>query len=274
MAISRTLRLVLFFTLVLAISWSVWVPMAAQKLAGKPAPTGSPLNALAVWAPALAAVLAYLFSGEKGGVDRLFSQLKSWRAGLAWYLAALLYPAAVWFAALGIDILLGNIYPVNPFAIGRMFRPEQSYMVLVALVFVLPNTLGEELGWRGFALPELLRLCSPLAASLVLGALWAAWHLPMWLMYGKAGLPLAASFVWTVAISVVFTWIYLGSGNRLTLAWLFHSSLTATGYLLSPIPTFTDDFIHLAAACIIGSLLVRQGNAHGQGASSRSAAAS
>lgn len=256
--VSRRFGVPLFFALALAISWSVWVPMAMQKLAGKPAPTGFPLNALAVWAPALAAVLTLLVSREKGGVDRLFSQLKSWRSGLSWYLAAFLYPAAAWFAAYGIDRLLGNSYRVNFFPIGRMFRPEQAYMIAVALVFVLPNTLGEELGWRGFALPELLKRLGPLTASLILGGFWAAWHLPMWLMYGKTGLPLVASFVWVIAISVVFTWIYRGSGNRLLLAWLLHSSLTATGYLLSSIPTFTDDVIHVSAACIAGYALSRR----------------
>lgn len=264
MSNARLHRLALFFALALAITWSVWVPMAVQKLSGKDAPVGSPLNVLAVWAPALAAVLTLLVFRDKGGVDRLFSQLKRWRAGLYWYLVALLYPAAVWFLSFGVDRLLGNSYPVNLFAINRMFRPEQAYMVVVALVFVLPNTLGEELGWRGFALPELMKRLGPLAASLILGVFWAVWHLPMWLMYGKAGLPLAASFVWTVAIAVVFTWIYRGSGNRLTLAWLFHSSLTATGYLLSSIPSFTDDVIHAVAACIIGYLLVRYRDDCGQ----------
>jgi membrane protease YdiL (CAAX protease family) len=168
----------------------------------------------------------------------------------------LLYPAAVWFAAYGIDRLLGNDYQVTFFAISRMFRPEQACMVVVALVFVLPNTLGEELGWRGFALPELLQVRGPLASSLVLGGVWAVWHLPMWLMYGKTGLPLATSAVWTVAIAVVFTWIYCGSGNRLPLAWLFHASLTATGYLLSSIPTHTDDLLHLLAAVAAGTMMV------------------
>ena len=257
-------RLPLFFVLAFILSWSIWLPMAVQKLAGQPAPVGSPLNALAVWAPALAAIIVSLLTGGKPAVDTLFVQLKRWRAGLAWYLAALLYPAAVWFIAYGIDRLLGNAYQVTFFAISRMFRPEQAYMVVVALVFVLPNTLGEELGWRGFALPELLKRFGPLAASLILGVFWAAWHLPMWLMYGKPGLPLAVSFVWTVAIAVVFTWIYRGSGKRLPLAWLFHSSLTATGYLLSSIPTFTDDVIHVAAACIVGFLLVRYRDDRGQ----------
>lgn len=252
MAKSRMRRLALFFTLALAISWSVWVPMAVQKLSGKEAPAGSPLNALAVWAPALAAVIALAVSREKGGIDRLFAQLKRWRTGVNWYLFALLYPAAIWFAALGIDRLMGRSYPVTYFALAHLFKPEQAYMMVVALVFVLPNTLGEELGWRGFALPELLRVRGPLAASLVLGVFWAVWHLPMWLMYGKAGLALAVSFVWTVAIAVVFTWVYRGSGNRLPLAWVFHASLTATGYLLSSIPTYTDDVIQLVAAVAFG----------------------
>ncbi len=264
MPVPNRYRVAVFFALALAISWVVWVPMAVQKISGKDAPVGSPLNALAVWAPALAAIIVSLLTGGKPAVDALFAQLKRWRAGLGWYLAALLYPVAVWFAAYGIDRLLGNAYPVTFFAISRMFRPEQGYMVVVALVFVLPNTLGEELGWRGFALPELLKRFGPLAASLILGGVWAVWHLPMWLMYGKSGLPLAVSFVWTVAIAVIFTWIYRGSGNRLPLAWLFHCSLTATGYLLSTIPTFTDDVIHVMAAGIVGYLLVRYRDDRGQ----------
>lgn len=248
-------RLAVFFALALAISWSVWAPMAVRTMSGRAAPVGSPLNALAVWSPAIAAVIALLVAREKGGIDRLFAKLKRWDASPGWYLAALLYPAAIWCTAFGIDRLMGRSYPATFLAFAHLFKPEQSYMVVVALVFVLPNTLGEELGWRGFALPELLRVRGPLTASLVLGILWAVWHLPMWLMYGKTGLPLAASVVWTVAIAVIFTRIYIGSGNRLPLAWLFHASLTATGYLLSSIPTYTDEMLHLAVAVIAGIAL-------------------
>jgi uncharacterized protein len=95
------------------------------------------------------------------------------------------------------------------------------------LVATLTDGLGEELGWRGFALPQLLARRTPLTASLVLGLVWAAWHLPLlW----TAGAVLHDQPPWllvldVVAKAVLFTWVFLHTRGSVLIAVLFHASL-------------------------------------------------
>jgi membrane protease YdiL (CAAX protease family) len=87
--------------------------------------------------------------------------------------------------------------------------------------------VGEELGWRGYALPRLLASRSALSASLILGVLWGAWHLPTFLAPGtpQYGLPFSAYVLLTTAYSVLFTWIYLHTRGSVLIATLFHGAI-------------------------------------------------
>src|SRR3712207_6537622 len=91
--------------------------------------------------------------------------------------------------------------------------------------------MGEELGWRGYALPRLLARRSALAASLILGLLWGLWHLPTFYVLGapQHGLPISAFLLLTMAYSVLFTWIYLHTRGSVLIATLFHSAINLPG---------------------------------------------
>ena len=93
--------------------------------------------------------------------------------------------------------------------------------LLVSLL--LRGALGEELGLRGFALPRLQRTMSPLRASLVLGVLWGAWHLPV--LLGKSLVTVVAFFLVALSASVLSTWVFNGSGGSLLPVLLFHATL-------------------------------------------------
>jgi membrane protease YdiL (CAAX protease family) len=94
-----------------------------------------------------------------------------------------------------------------------------------AILFV-----GEELGWRGYALPKLLEQRTPITASLVLGMLWALWHLPN-IIFPMAGVPALGPFpvvvVWIIAQTLLFTWLYIHSRGSILIATLFHASINA-----------------------------------------------
>ncbi len=77
----------------------------------------------------------------------------------------------------------------------------------------------EEPGWRGFALPRLLTRHTPFASSIVLGAAWALWHVPLFFApaASQSGFPFVWYFVNALALSIVFTWLYLKSGG--TCSW-------------------------------------------------------
>lgn len=103
--------------------------------------------------------------------------------------------------------------------------------------------MGEEIGWRGFALPRLLAGRSALRASLLLGTIWGLWHVPrVWAQFeGPAGLPFAwfvlGSVLQTVATAILFTWVYHSTRGSLLLALLFHAAYSVAGLFLPPAPS-------------------------------------
>jgi membrane protease YdiL (CAAX protease family) len=171
--------------------------------------------------------------------------------GIQWYLFVLLYPAAIWLVARTIDAVFGLAYELAFMPILTYFGPEQAIMVPVALVFAFPNTLGEELGWRGFALPRLQARYSALVSSIILGLFWGSWHIPLWIAFGQTGLPLLIDVVSMVQLAILYTWVYNSTGGSLLLVWLFHFAMTVTQYFLPRIPTLTDDVLSWSIAVLV-----------------------
>ncbi|WP_433782102.1 CPBP family intramembrane glutamic endopeptidase [Actinomycetospora sp. CA-101289] len=176
------------------------------------------------WTVAVAAVLAALLTGGRGAVRELLSRLVRWRVGLRWYAVVLLGPAAFWVLTTGLFAALGGIWEDGPLA---STATDWALLSVVLLIAALTDGLGEELGWRGFALPQLLARYTPLAASLVLGVVWAAWHLPLLWTSGAA---LHQQPPWLLVLDVtakaiLFTWVFLHTRGSVLLAVLFHASL-------------------------------------------------
>jgi membrane protease YdiL (CAAX protease family) len=163
--------LVTFFVLAFGITWVVWVPRAA----------GAPVGVVGdtwTWAPAKAALLAAALTGGGGAVRDLGARLVRWRVGWQWYLVVILGPAAFSLAVAGLYALIGGSWKV---AAPPALRGEATLALLPLFLVILTLTegLGEELAWRGFALPRLLTQHNALVASLILGVLWGLWHLPL-----------------------------------------------------------------------------------------------
>jgi len=245
-------RLSLFFLMCLVIAWSVWVPQAIAQLRNSQSTVAgsSPWNMLAVWAPALSSILLLRVTEGKSGPTTLFQSIRFWRVGIGWYLFIFLYPAVGWFVARAIDFLLGHDLEFT-IPLLAYFPPEQSYMVVVAILFSFPNALGEELGWRGFALPRLQAKYTALGASILLGMFWAVWHIPMWVANGKMGLDLLRSGITITTFAILFTWVFNNNGGSVLIAWLFHASMTITQYLLPAPLTITDDILRWGVTILI-----------------------
>ena len=107
-----------------------------------------------------------------------------------------------------------------------MVRVGVSGLVPFFVVPVLTDGLGEETGWRGFALPRLLDRTGPLPASLFLGVVWAVWHLPLFWTVGRDayGAPFVIMLVELPAMSVLYTWVFQHTAGSALLAILFHAS--------------------------------------------------
>ncbi len=213
----------LYFALALAITWALQLPAL---LAHEGVVSGSPdrymaLVGLGAFGPMLAAMIAARVEGT--GVRALFRPLRTWRVGVRWYFAALFLPGGIFVLVAAAWNALGHTEPL-------LYLPANPAFLLAAIVF----PFGEEIGWRGFALPRLLQRTSPLVASAVIGVVWTLWHVPMLTLEGVQPALYFAFVPFLVGGSVLFTWIFRHTRGSLSLAVLAHvgAPLTTPGHAL------------------------------------------
>jgi membrane protease YdiL (CAAX protease family) len=240
--------LVIFFLLAFLFTWSNWLPQALNSRGVTSAQVPGFLTLLAGYGPALAAILVASLAYGRQGLRELFGRLLRWRVGVRWYLIALFLPALITILAILIhNYWLGGAAPdfsALAFPFGPAETPLWQKILILFLVFTLGfDGLGEELGWRGFALPRLLERFTPLVASLILGALWAVWHFPYALTAGTflSEVPLHWFFLNLLAVSIIYTWIFTNTNGSLLLPLLFHAAGNITSNLLPILPPAAPD---------------------------------
>ncbi|MCX8171972.1 MAG: CPBP family intramembrane metalloprotease, partial [Candidatus Bathyarchaeota archaeon] len=132
---------------------------------------------------------------------------------------------------------------LNEGTIPELIVLSQPWLILwnFVYIFFLGGPLQEEFGWRGYALPRLLERHSALVSSVVLGVIWAVWHLPLNFMYWLGpqyvlGLSMFLSTVILfVFVSILFTWLYNNTGGSVFAALIFHTMLNLSTYVLFPV---------------------------------------
>ncbi len=217
--------LVAYFVLAFAISWAIEVPIALSVHGAIAAPAPLALHYLASFGPLLAAAAVTLVRDGPPGLQRLFGGLARWRVGWSYVLFALAVPAVSLVVAVLISRLAGGAWP-DLGLLGRAdYLPYLGILPALAL-WLLTFGVGEEVGWRGFALPRLQARRTALSASLIIGALWALWHIPALFYrpsYTAMGL-FVVPLLLLIAIvgGVVYTWLYNGTGGSLLWVALFH----------------------------------------------------
>ncbi len=182
----------------------------------------------AIIGPTAAAFIMTAVTGGRAGIGQLLRRFVRWRVGVNWYLFVLVgIPLAY---LLGAIALAGCRLPAVPGSL--LLRIAQTYPIGFVFTFFTGGPLFEEPGWRGFALPRLQQRYRPLAGSLILGVLWALWHLPMYLAPGFAaengGLSLSGLSVFllsAIAFTVIMTWVFNHTRGSLLLAILLHTSV-------------------------------------------------
>ena len=205
--------LIAFFVLAYALTWPLIPLVSVSPLWGFPA----------LFGPALAAVIVAAITDGRAGLRDLLSRLVRWRVGTRWYAVALGLPMLLALTAAGLHLVLG----------APTFVTFGELSVLNFVVFFL--IVGEELGWRGYALPRLLAQRSALAASLILGVMWGGWHLPTFFVPGapQYGLPFSAFMMLTIAYSVVIGWVYVHARGSVLIASLMHGAINLSqGFFL------------------------------------------
>jgi membrane protease YdiL (CAAX protease family) len=195
----------------IALLVELWMPEA------RPLATSSPLYYLAAYSVSLTGIALTARYDGREGLRRLGRRLLPWRSPLRWYLIVTAGYAAFTMIALGTAAL------VQPTA--AAIPPWSAFPAALGMAVVKdPGPIGEEFGWRGFALPRLLERYSPLNASVRLGLIHAAWHIPLFFIPGmpqtQVSFPLFTLGV--VSIAIFQTALYLRTGADLLLAILVH----------------------------------------------------
>ena len=170
---------------------------------------------LALFGPAIAAVVASFIRGGIAATRELVQRVFIWRVHPKWYAAVVAIPLIHVLAALALERALGRPAPLD--------LGDFSAMSLILGVLVV----GEEIGWRGYLLPRLLERYTAVTASLVVGVLWALWHLSLFLTpafpHSERSFPLF--LLTTTVYSVWFTWLFLRTRGSVLIATLFHASI-------------------------------------------------
>jgi uncharacterized protein len=222
MLLVRRHPLIAFFVLAYALAWIIESPLVFLRdtfTAGDP--PGLFLVILASNVPSVVAIVLTAIVLGRGALRKLLARLLIWRVNPLWYLGVVLGPVALLGGTIALNTLLGGP------ALSLGIPPLLGLLIMLAFMVVPGSALGEEIGWRGYALPRLQTRMSALSASLILAPIWALWHLPLWLTGGPGRTPLiyAGFVVSAFGLSVLLTWVYNSTGGSLLMVVLLHATV-------------------------------------------------
>jgi membrane protease YdiL (CAAX protease family) len=232
--------LVFFFLIAFAGAWLIEVPIALSETGTGllPFTIPRPLLALAIAAatflgPTLSAYIMTYMTEGRIGIRRLLRRYVLWRVGLRWYLFVLLaIPAIEVLGAIVVPGALGSFQ-------GLTLTMVLTYPIAFVSTWVLGGPLGEEPGWRGFALPRLQPLHGPLLGSIILGILWACWHLPLFWsgIWTPPTIPNIVMFILMITcLTIIMTWVFNNAKGSLLITMLMHASFnTFANRIVAPL---------------------------------------
>src|SRR5437660_3434836 len=197
--------LVKFFSLTFILSWTLWIAAAfILHKAASPTSAQTPISSLpflmGTFAPGLVAVMLTAKAEGRSGTLALLRRVIQFPEGVRWYVFAVAY-----FALVKLTVAL--LYRVATGA-WPAFGHIPVYLLMIAIVVSTPVQAGEEIGWRGYALPRLARHLGLAPASLVLGVIWVSWHLPFLFIPGRdnSGQSVAVYLLVGIDLSVSMAW--------------------------------------------------------------------
>jgi membrane protease YdiL (CAAX protease family) len=216
--------LISFFILAYGISWAAGAPAAFI-----PEWPGL-LSFLTAFGPAIAAFAVVGVIEGRAGVRQLFASLFNWRVRIGWYLVVLLGPALTMVLSIVLYRLLGKGTGIPEAVQILPMLKSQIPALLIVFLYQLIILWGEEVGWRGYALPEFQAKYHPLVASIILGVLWGFWHLPSFWIESSVHHSMTVPFfiLASIGYSILYTWIYNGTKGSLWMMCLLHAANNTT----------------------------------------------
>lgn len=238
--------LVSYFVLAFAITWVLFAPIALAQNGLGVLPFTLPDEAVllmfivAAFGPLIAAMIVTRATG--GRIRDLFKRVVQWRVGVIWYVVAIFAPLVIWLVAYsaGLNGLPLTLLASNASMAAGLFFSNLLFGLIVP-------SLGEEPGWRGFALPRLQARYHPITAALILGSLHSLWHLPAIAvpsLLGPLTLENFVTFVLTgTAATFLYVWVYNNSRGSVLTSIVLHAASNAASSLLTNL--FLDNNVSL-----------------------------
>ncbi len=242
-----------FFALAIGLSWLAWVPVM---LVPRPGALREVLLVAGSFGPAAAALI---LSIARSGLPRTRSELArraTWRHPVSLWAVALAGPAAIMLVAIALCTVTGR--PVAGWQ-----DPARLYLVVPVFLYVtvLGGPLGEEAGWRGYALPRLQRDHSPTTAALVVGLAWGLWHAPLFAIDGtvQRSVPVVAFGIQILTTSVLSAWLW-NRTTSLPVVIAFHAAVNTSVGVLPVLPETAGTpgplWTTLALAAVVATALI------------------
>ena len=224
---SRAGSLLGFFSLTYAVAWICWFAAAAVSSGtGSAGPAlatlRTPLFYLGTFAPSLVALGLTAHGGGRAGAQGLLDRVFETRVPARWYVFAAGYVAAIKLTVALVHRVATGAWPT--------FGDTAWYVMLAAVVVSTPVQAGEEIGWRGYALPRLAARFGLGPASVILGLIWACWHLPLFFIPGTDtnGQSFPLYLLQVTALSVAIGWLYGHAKGSLLPVMLMHAAANNT----------------------------------------------
>lgn len=229
--------IIFFFILTYAISWGIWIPMmiAYQTISEFEITAIVLILAyIGLFGPTISAfIVTFIYNGKKC-LKKLLNRLFRWRVKIIWYLIALFAIPSVRFLALGLYAVFGG--DVSNLNINLW------YYIFISFPILLIGAIAEEIGWRGYAQPQMQKRFSAFLSSLIIGFIWAFWHLPGFIWSTPImtyEFPFYLFLINVISTAVLSAWILNNSNSSILLLVLFHTALNCSYGLLGTLLPIT-----------------------------------
>jgi uncharacterized protein len=210
-----------FFLLVFALSIPLWLIGAVTRLQLLP---DLPVSALMAFCPLIAATILVYRESKIVGVTELLKRSFDYKriGAKVWYIPIILLMPGVMVLTYGLMLLMGLRIPSPQLSV-----PAALVMFLVFFI----AALGEELGWMGYAIDPMQDRWNALRASILLGLVWAGWHIVPLVQADRSPAWIAWWCLFTVAARVLIVWLYNNTGKSVFAAALFHDMMNVSFFL-------------------------------------------
>lgn len=212
------------FTLI----WSSVVWLVVLPIFNISATSGSSWFWLGECAPGLGAILITFITSQRKGVVQLIKPITYWRINPFYYYLIIVLVGLFYLSAIGLTALQGDVIPTVQSLYSKVYSGWfgiKFYGLAMIPLFTILYFLCEELGWRGYALPKLMRRYDAFTSAIIIGMVWTLFHLP--LMKYSAIIEHPSSLilytVYTIMSSLFLTWIYLKTNGSLLIVSLSHA---------------------------------------------------